>query len=50
MNKTNYPMNQNCLTTNVIYEAIINANLQNYQEKKYIKEAFYQENGTSTIT
>ena len=36
MNKTYCPMNENCLATNVIYEATINANLPNYQEKKYI--------------
>ena len=37
MNKNNCPVNQNCLVTNVIYEATINANLPNYQEKKYIR-------------
>ena len=36
MNKTNCPVNQNCLATNPIYEATINANLPNNQEKKYI--------------
>ena len=36
MNKTYCPMNQNCLATNPIYEATINANLPNNQEKKYI--------------
>ena len=36
MNKDKCPMNQNCLATNVIYEATITSDLPNYQEKKYI--------------
>ena len=36
MNKNNCPMNNNCLATNVIYEATIRSDLPNYKEKKYI--------------
>ena len=36
INKENCPLNQNCLVSNVIYEATIKSDLPNYQEKKYI--------------
>jgi len=34
--KESCPLNQNCLTKNVVYEATITSNLPDYQEKKYI--------------
>ena len=36
INKDNCPLNQNCLATNIIYEATITSDLPDYQEKKYI--------------
>ena len=36
MNKDICPLNQNCLSKSVVYEATITSDLPNYQEKKYI--------------
>jgi len=35
-NKTSCPMNQNCLASNIVYEATITSDMDNYQETKYI--------------
>ena len=35
-NKDNCPLNHQCLTKNIIYEATLTSNIPNYQEKKYV--------------
>ena len=35
-NKDQCPLQQNCLVENVVYEATVNSNIENYKEKKYI--------------
>ena len=36
INKNQCPLNQQCLSTNIVYQANINSNLNNYKEKYYI--------------